>query len=71
MQRYYKKIILNQNKIRNDEITVEQFAEFLPTVTDMFTICKDLASGELEGFQMPKHIQDVIDFLSQESEEVL
>lgn len=39
--------------------------------TDMFTICKDLASGELEGFQMPKHIQDVIDFLSQESEEVL
>ena len=34
--------------------------------TDMFTICKDLASGELEGFQMPKHIQDVIDFLSQE-----
>lgn len=32
--------------------------------TDMFTICKDLASGELEGFQMPKHIQDVIDFLS-------
>lgn len=39
--------------------------------TDMFTICKDLASGELEGLQMPKHIQDVIDFLSQESEEVL
>lgn len=39
--------------------------------TDMFTICKDLASGELEDFQMPKHIQDVIDFLSQESEEVL
>lgn len=39
--------------------------------TDMFTICKDLASGKLEGFQMPKHIQDVIDFLSQESEEVL
>lgn len=30
---YYKKIILNQNKIRNDEITVEQFAEFLPTVS--------------------------------------
>ena len=39
--------------------------------TDMFTICKDLASGELEGFQMPKHIQEVIDFLSQESGEVL
>lgn len=32
--------------------------------SDMFTICKDLAVGELEGFQMPKHIQEVIDFLS-------
>ena len=39
--------------------------------SDMFTICRDLASGGLEGFQMPKHIQDVLDFLSQEQEEVL
>ena len=39
--------------------------------SDMFTICKDLASGGLKGFQMPKHIQDVLDFLSQEQEEVL
>ena len=30
---YYKKIIQNQNKIKNDEITVEQFAEFLPIVS--------------------------------------
>lgn len=39
--------------------------------SDMFTICKDLASGKLEGFQMPKHIQEVIDFLLEESGEVL
>lgn len=54
-------------------MTAEQLTEAWKNAkaTDMFTICKDLASGELEGFQMPKHIQDVIDFLSQESEEVL
>lgn len=30
---------------------------------DMLTICKDIASGELHEFQMPKHIQEVLDFL--------
>ena len=56
-----------------NDMTAEQLTEAWKNAkaTDMFTICKDLASGELEGFQMPKHIQDVIDFLSQESEEVL
>ena len=30
---------------------------------DMLIICKDIASGELPEFQMPKHIQEVLDFL--------
>ena len=56
-----------------NDMTAEQLTEAWKNAkaTDMFTICKDLASGELEGFQMPKHIQDVLDFLSQEQEEVL
>lgn len=54
-------------------MTAEQLTEAWKNAkaSDMFTICKDLASGGLEGFQMPKHIQDVLDFLSQEQEEVL
>lgn len=31
--------------------------------SDMLTICKDLANGELTDLAMPKHIQDVFDFL--------
>lgn len=31
--------------------------------SDMLIICKDIASGELSELQMPKHIQEVIDFL--------
>jgi predicted ATP-dependent endonuclease of OLD family len=31
--------------------------------SDMLTICKDIANGELSDLQMPKHIQDVLDFL--------
>ncbi|SET73731.1 ATP-dependent nuclease [Lacrimispora sphenoides] len=31
--------------------------------SDMLTICKDIANGELSDLQMPKHIQDVFDFL--------
>ena len=31
--------------------------------SDMLTICKDLANGELPNLAMPKHIQDVFDFL--------
>lgn len=56
-----------------NDMTAEQLTEAWENAkaSDMFTICKDLASGELEGFQMPKHIQKVIDFLSQESGEVL
>lgn len=56
-----------------NDMTAEQLTEAWENAkaSDMFTICKDLASGELEGFQMPKHIQEVIDFLSQESGEVL
>ncbi len=48
-----------------NDMTAEQLTEAWKNAkaTDMFTICKDLASGELEGFQMSKHIQDVIDFL--------
>lgn len=30
---YYNKIIENQNKIKNDEITIEQFVELLPIVS--------------------------------------
>lgn len=60
--------VLGWNDMTDDQLT-EAWKN--AKATDMFTICKDLASGELEGFQMPKHIQDVIDFLSQESEEVL
>lgn len=54
-------------------MTAEQLTEAWKNAkaSDMFTICKDLASGGLEGFQMPKHIQNVLDFLSQEQEEVL
>ncbi len=32
--------------------------------TDMLTICKDIAKGELPDFKMPRHIQDVLDFLN-------
>ena len=47
-------------------MTLEELTEAWKNAkaSDMFTICKDLAVGELEGFQMPKHIQEVIDFLS-------
>ena len=31
--------------------------------SDMLAICKDIANGELLNLQMPKHIQDVLDFL--------
>lgn len=31
--------------------------------SDMLTICKDIANGELPNLQMPKHIQEVFDFL--------
>lgn len=31
--------------------------------SDMLTICKDIANGELSNLQMPKHIQDVLNFL--------
>ena len=29
----------------------------------MLRICKDIEQGELPGFQMPKHIQEVLDFM--------
>ena len=55
------------------DITAKQLTEAWKNAkaSDMFTICKDLAGGKLEGFQMPKHIQEVIDFLLEESGEVL
>jgi len=31
--------------------------------SDMLTICKDIANGELSELQMPQHIQEVFDFL--------
>lgn len=31
--------------------------------SEMLTICKDIASGELLGLQMPKHIQEIFDFM--------
>lgn len=34
--------------------------------SDMLTICKDIANGELPELQMPNYIQDVLDFLNQE-----
>ena len=35
----------------------------------MLRICHDLTNGELEGFVMPKHIQEIIDFMQGESHE--
>lgn len=35
----------------------------------MLRICHDLVNGELEGFIMPKHIQEIIDFMQGESHE--
>ena len=32
--------------------------------SDMLVICKDIANGELAELQMPKHIQEVLDFLN-------
>lgn len=32
--------------------------------SDMLTICKDIANGELSGLQMPIHIQEVFNFLN-------
>ena len=48
------------------DMTVKELTEAWKNAkaSDMFTICKDLATGELAEFQMPKHIQEVIDFLS-------
>ena len=37
----------------------------------MYNNSRDLASDGLEGFQMHKHIQDGLDFISKEQEEVL
>lgn len=34
--------------------------------SDMLTICKDIANGELPELQLPNYIQDVLDFLNQE-----
>ena len=31
--------------------------------SDMLTICKDIANGELSDLQMPRHIQEVLDFM--------
>lgn len=31
---------------------------------DMLRICKDIANGDLAEFQMPQHIQEVLDFLT-------
>lgn len=31
--------------------------------SDMLTICKDIANGELSALQMPRHIQEVFDFV--------
>lgn len=35
----------------------------------MLRICHDLVNGELEGFIMPKHIQEIIDFMQGEAYE--
>lgn len=32
--------------------------------SDMLTICKDIANGNLSDLQMPRHIQEVLDFLN-------
>ncbi len=32
--------------------------------SEMLTICKDIQNGELSGFKMPKHIEEVFDFLN-------
>lgn len=37
--------------------------------SDMLTICKDIASGNLSELKMPNHIQQVLDFLTQKNKE--
>lgn len=48
------------------DLTKEQLQEnWRKSKTDiMFKICKDILSGELDGFTMPKHISDIIEFMS-------
>ena len=33
----------------------------------MLEICKDLATGDLPGFEMPAHIENIINFLNEEN----
>jgi putative ATP-dependent endonuclease of the OLD family len=35
----------------------------------MLRICHDLVEGELDGFVMPPHIREIIDFMQKESDE--
>ena len=35
----------------------------------MLRLCHDLINGELEGFALPRHIQEIIDFLQEENHE--
>ena len=46
---------LNQEGLSNDWQNKKSFI--------MFRLCQDLISGELNGFEMPNHIQQIIDFM--------
>lgn len=35
--------------------------------SDMLTICKDIERGDLPDLEMPKHIQEVLDFMKKVS----
>lgn len=38
--------------------------------SDMLTICKDIECGKLTDLQMPKHIKEVLDFMTQTSDKL-
>ena len=54
-----------------NDLTKDQLQEkWRKSKTDiMFRICKDLLSGDLNGFTMPAHISGVIDFMIDKKEE--
>lgn len=35
----------------------------------MFNLCQDIARGQLDGFEMPAHIKEILDFMLPESDE--
>ena len=49
------------DEIENDWRTSKSFV--------MFKLCKDISRGDIEDFEMPSHIKDVLDFMISETKE--